>query len=94
MMAPEKKASAIAAMFTGLTVSNVLGIPLGTLLGQAFGWRSTFWAITIIGVIAFLGILVLVPSVGRGESGSTIRDELRTFRSGRVWVSLAVTVFG
>ena len=52
MVAPTKKAGAIAIMFTGLTAANVLGVPFGTMLGQAAGWRSTFWAITGIGVLA------------------------------------------
>ena len=52
LVAPEKAAGAIAIMFTGLTAANVLGVPLGTFLGQEFGWRSTFWAISAIGVLA------------------------------------------
>lgn len=55
LVAPDRKASAIAFMFGGLTLANVLGVPLGTLLGQAAGWRATFWAITVIGIIAFVG---------------------------------------
>lgn len=94
MVSPDKKASAIAIMFTGLTVSNVLGVPLGTFLGQAFGWRSTFWAISAIGVIAFVGIAILVPPTGRGESGASLRRELTAFRSGQVWASLGLTILG
>ncbi len=52
----EKKAGAIAIMFTGLTAANVFGVPFGTFLGQELGWRSTFWAISGIGVLAFIGI--------------------------------------
>lgn len=66
MVAPTKKAGAIAIMFTGLTAANVLGVPFGTMLGQAAGWRSTFWAITGIGVLALAGILTLVPRTGQG----------------------------
>ncbi|PPB48730.1 MFS transporter [Arthrobacter pityocampae] len=94
MVAPEKKASAIAVMFTGLTVSNVLGVPLGTFLGQAFGWRSTFWAITAIGVVAFIGIALLVPATGRDDTAISLRRELRAFRSGQVWASLSITILG
>ena len=94
MVAPEKKASAIAIMFTGLTVSNVLGVPLGTFLGQAFGWRSTFWAITAIGVIAFIGIALLVPAVKREASSASLRKELSAFGSGQVWASLTITILG
>ncbi|MFP3467284.1 MFS transporter [Leifsonia sp. SIMBA_070] len=94
LVAPEKQARAIALMFTGLTAANVLGVPFGTLLGQALGWRSTFWAITAIGVVALIGVAVLVPSgVGERSQGG-LRGELSAFRSGQVWLSLAATVLG
>jgi len=92
MVAPDRKAGAIAVMFTGLTVANVLGVPLGTLLGQQAGWRSTFWAITAIGVIALIGIMVLVPAIAPAESRHGLRAELRAFRSRQVWLSIAVTI--
>ena len=92
-----KRAGAIATMFAGLTIANVLGVPFGTFLGQQFGWRSTFWAITVIGVVALIGIATLVPSVSRPadapESGG-LRTELRAFRSPQVWFSIAVTILG
>ena len=97
MVAPTKKAGAIAVMFTGLTVANVLGVPFGTLLGQNLGWRATFWAITAIGVLALVGIALLVPATAHGTAGSGaggLRGELRAFRSGQVWLSIAVTVLG
>ena len=97
MVAPNKKAGAIAIMFTGLTVANVLGVPFGTLLGQNLGWRATFWAITAIGVLALAGIALLVPATAHGTAGSGaggLRGELRVFRSGQVWLSIAVTVLG
>jgi len=95
LVAPAKKASAIAIMFTGLTLANVLGVPFGTFLGQALGWRSTFFAITIIGVIALLGIVFLVPKpTGETAHVSNLRGELSAFRSGQVWLSIAVTVLG
>ena len=99
MVAPNKKAGAIAIMFTGLTAANVLGVPFGTMLGQAAGWRSTFWAITVIGVLALAGILALVPRTGSGDAASSsasggLRGELRAFRSGQVWLSILVTILG
>lgn len=71
LVAPNKKASAIAIMFTGLTVANILGVPFGTWLGQAYGWRSTFWAVTLIGVAAFAVIALLVPK----DKASDTREE-------------------
>ncbi|WP_416405359.1 MFS transporter [Arthrobacter sp. LFS091] len=93
LVAPHKKAGAIAIMFTGLTAANVLGVPFGTLLGQNFGWRSTFWAITAIGVIALLGIALMVPKAST-EPTKGLRSELGAFKSGQVWLSILVTILG
>lgn len=94
LVAPERQARAIAIMFTGLTAANVLGVPFGTLLGQALGWRSTFWAITVIGVVALVGVALLVPRMAGERSSGGLRGELSAFRSGQVWLSLAATVLG
>ena len=95
MVAPTKKAGAIAIMFTGLTAANVLGVPFGTMLGQAAGWRSTFWAITVIGVIALAGILALVPKTGHGDTApGSCAANCGAFRSGQVWLSILVTILG
>jgi DHA1 family inner membrane transport protein len=95
LVAPAKKAGAIAIMFTGLTVANVLGVPFGTLLGQHFGWRATFWAITVIGVAALIGIAVLVPSSSADDPGAAgLRSELRAFTKAQVWLSIVVTILG
>ncbi|RWA68126.1 MAG: MFS transporter [Mesorhizobium sp.] len=72
LVAPNRKASAIALMFTGLTVANILGVPFGTWLGQAYGWRSSFLAVTLVGVVAFAVIALLVP---RDEPGGGNEDE-------------------
>ncbi|MGW6378658.1 MFS transporter [Rhodococcus sp. NPDC055112] len=97
LVAPGKRAGAIAMMFAGLTIANVLGVPFGTLLGQQLGWRSTFWAITVIGVVALVGIAALVPATAghdEGTGSSGLRGELRAFRSPQVWFSIAITVLG
>ena len=108
VVAPEKQAGAIAIMFTGLTLATVLGVPLGTFLGQAAGWRSTFWAITAIGVVALIGIWALVPRSAasgvedaartgdavRAGAAPSLRSELLAFRQGQVWVSIVVTILG
>ena len=94
LVAPDRSAGAIAVMFTGLTAANVLGVPLGTFLGQQYGWRSTFWVISAIGVVALVGIATLVPKPAAGTPIPSLRRELGAFRSGQVWLSLAVTVLG
>lgn len=62
LVAPEKKSRAVAVMFAGLTVANVLGVPFGALVGERWGWRAAFWAVTAIGVLALAGIAALVPA--------------------------------
>ncbi|MEE2061976.1 MFS transporter [Rhodococcus artemisiae] len=94
MVSPNRRAGAIAMMFAGLTIANVLGVPFGTLLGQQFGWRSTFWAITAIGVVALIGIATLVRSSAADSVHGTLRAELWAFRNKQVWLSIAVTILG
>ncbi|MGW8765227.1 MFS transporter [Streptomyces sp. NPDC055815] len=93
LVAPEKKAGAIATMFTGLTVANIVGVPLGTFIGQAVGWRTTFAIVAALGVIGLLGISKLVPSVPRPE-GARLRGELTAFRNPQVLLAMAMTVLG
>ncbi|UTM48034.1 MFS transporter [Glutamicibacter mysorens] len=94
MVPANKKAGAIAIMFTGLTAANVLGVPFGTLLGQHSGWRSTFWAISGIGVLALVGILALVPAIRHAAEAISLRKEIGAFTSLQVWLSLGVTILG
>ncbi|MFI6177265.1 MFS transporter [Nonomuraea sp. NPDC051191] len=93
MVAPHKKAGAIATMFTGLTVANVVGVPLGTFIGQAVGWRTTFAIVAVLGLVGLLGIAVLVPAMPRAE-GTRLRGELRAFRNPQVLLAMAMTVLG
>ncbi|MGW2546918.1 MFS transporter, partial [Kitasatospora sp. NPDC001574] len=93
LVAPHKRAGAIALMFTGLTAANVLGVPMGTLLGQHFGWRSTFYVVAALGVIGFAGIAALVPVQSRPE-GARLGAELAVFRTPQIWLALTMTVLG
>jgi len=94
LVAPNKKASAIALMFTGLTIANILGVPFGTWLGQAFGWRATFWAVTVVGLAAFAVILALVPRSQVAPEKSDLRADLAVLRRTPVLLGLATTVLG
>lgn len=95
LVAPNRQAAAISMMFAGLTSANVLGVPLGTFLGQATGWRSTFWAISIIGVVALIGIIVVIPaSAAQVQKTGSILGEFRIFASGQVWASILITILG
>ena len=89
----DRRARAVSLMFVGLTLANVVGVPLGTLLGQQVGWRATFAVITGIGGLAMLGIQLLVPDQGRPAEAS-LRAELAVFRNPQVLLALAVVTFG
>lgn len=93
LVAPHKKAGAIAMMFTGLTVANVVGVPLGTYIGQTVGWRSTFVVVAALGVVGLLGVARLVPEQPRPE-GVRLRHELAAFRNVQVLLAMAMTVLG
>jgi DHA1 family inner membrane transport protein len=85
-----QRAQAIALMFSGLTLANVLGVPAGTALGQAYGWRSAFWAIVPIGFIAAAAVFLLVPTQPAG-TGSLLH-EFHVLRKPQVLLVLAMSV--
>ena len=86
-----RRASAVALMFTGLTLANVLGVPLGTALGQATGWRSTFAAVSLIGVLALAGLWLVLPGKAPQEK-TDLRRELAALKGAGFWLSLSMTV--
>ena len=93
VVAPQKKAGAIAMMFTGLTVANVIGVPLGTLVGQHLGWRVTFAVVAALGVIGLAGIARLVPEMPR-TAGVSLRHEVGALKNIQVLLAMAMTVLG
>lgn len=88
-----QRSRAIALMFAGLTLANVLGVPFGTFLGQWAGWRSTFWAVTALGVIAAVGVFRFVPTLPDLKAPD-MRRELRVLREPQALIALAMTVLG
>ncbi len=92
LVAPNKQASAIALMFSGLTLANVVGVPLGTLFGQSLGWRSAFWAIAVLGLVGLIGLWRLVPA--QEVERVSVKGELGEFRKPRLWLALMVTAAG
>jgi DHA1 family inner membrane transport protein len=94
----ERRASAIAIMFTGLTAATLLGVPAGAWLGVQFGWRATFWAVTLIGAAAFAVIAVFVPNARAAADDAAapaaLRDELAVLARPQVLRGLAMTVLG
>lgn len=91
---PERKASAIALMFTGLTAANIAGVPFGTWLGHAYGWRTTFLAVAAIGVIALAVIARHVPHAQGRAAVLSAGAELRGLMQTPIVLALATTVLG
>ncbi len=91
LVAPNRRASAVALMFTGLTLANVLGVPLGTALGQEAGWRATFWVVTLIGIAAFVGLARVLPN-DREEEKVDLRQEMSALKNPSLWLALGTTV--
>ncbi len=91
-LVPEsRRASAIALMFTGLTLANVLGVPIGTAIGQFAGWRMTFWAVSLIGVAAFVSLWYLLPQHKHSAKAPDMMREFAVLK-GPVWFALTVTI--
>lgn len=90
----EKAASAIAIMFTGLTVALVTGVPLGTYIGQTFGWQSTFLAVALLGFIALVGSAFLVPNNLKQASATRILTQVKVLAEPRLLLVFAITAVG
>ena len=94
LVSKEKAASAIAIMFTGLTVALVTGVPLGTFIGQQLGWRETFLAVSLLGVIAFIGSLLFVPRDIQHSKPASIVQQLAVLKQPRLLLVYAMTAVG
>ncbi|NTY88494.1 MFS transporter [Serratia fonticola] len=94
LVAKEKAATAIAIMFGGLTVALVTGVPLGTFIGQHFGWRETFLAVSLIGMVAIIASLILIPNNIKNQARASIRDQLQVLTHPRLLLIYAVTALG
>ncbi|MCH1930296.1 MFS transporter [Shewanella sp. A25] len=90
----EKAASAIAIMFTGLTVALVTGVPLGTYIGQHFGWQSTFLAVALLGLIALIGSAFLVPNNLKQAKTASLMTQAKVLTEPRLLLVFAITAIG
>ena len=90
----EKAASAIAIMFTGLTVALVTGVPLGTFIGQHFGWRETFLAVSALGLVAFVGSLLYLPSTIKHSKPASLLQQVQVLGQPRLLLVYAMTAVG
>ncbi|MBM7649635.1 putative MFS family arabinose efflux permease [Bacillus ectoiniformans] len=90
----DKQSQAISIMFTGLTVATILGVPFGTLIGQQLGWRTTFLAIAVLGVIALIANMVTIDKPERNVNKLTVGDIGRLIGNPRIILALLMTSFG
>ncbi|NLU70184.1 MFS transporter [Streptomyces sp. HNM0574] len=93
LVTEDRAGRAVATMFLGLTVANIVGVPVGTALGQQLGWRATFLVVTAIGVVATIALAALVPRIPL-ERNSGVKHELRALGNRQVLLGLATAVFG
>ncbi|MET8696264.1 MFS transporter [Streptomyces bauhiniae] len=94
MVAPERKARSVSLMFLGLTVANVAGVPVATLMGQHLGWRATFLGVSAIGLAAIAALALLIPRDHTHATAAGLRHELAALKSLPVWLALGTTVAG
>ncbi|TKH45129.1 MFS sugar transporter [Paenibacillus terrae] len=90
----DRRASAISIMFSGLTVATVTGVPLGTFIGQQWGWRAAFMAIVIVGVVALIANLILLPSTLRKGNRTPFREQVKLVTNGRLLLAFIITALG
>lgn len=93
LVPPERRAAAVASMFSGLTVATIGGVPLAAWVGEVLGWRAAFWGIAMIGAVAMLALRLALPEL-RVESRDDLRAELRALGRGPVLAALALTMVG
>ncbi|WP_375749617.1 MFS transporter [Vibrio sp. HN007] len=94
LVSKDKAASAIAIMFTGLTVALVTGVPLGTWIGQTFGWQATFLIVAILGLIALIGSAILVPGNLKQPPATKLSSQLKVLTKPRLLLVYAITALG
>lgn len=90
----DRRASAISIMFSGLTVATVTGVPLGTYIGQQWGWRAAFMAIVVVGVVALIANLILLPSTLRKGNKTPFREQVKLVTNGRLLLAFIITALG
>ena len=94
LVAPDREGAAVAAVIGGFTAATVVGVPLGTFLGQAFGWRAVFWAIAAVSVAGWLAMMTLLPRSGKAEPLPDLRREVVALGRPTVLAALATTALG
>lgn len=85
------RAKAMAVMIGGLSIANVLGVPLGAFLGENLGWRSAFWAVGVASAIALVGVVTLIPRIPLPDERPQLKKELGIYRDRQVLIGIVIT---
>jgi len=93
LVRPDKRAGAVSIMMGGLTIANIIGVPLGTFIGQQMGWRASFGAIALMGIIALIGILIFIPHIRLGKPASIVQ-QITALAKPKLLVFLLIGVLG
>jgi DHA1 family inner membrane transport protein len=80
-------------MMAGLTIANIIGVPFGTIIGQQFGWRASFGAVVVMGILSLIGIIALIPVIAQ-EKASTLGQEVRALMQPRLLLVLLTGALG
>ncbi|MFE7352631.1 Cmx/CmrA family chloramphenicol efflux MFS transporter [Streptomyces sp. NPDC057543] len=91
MVPVNARARAMAVMIGGLSIANVLGVPLGAFLGENLGWRSAFWAVGAASAVALVGVTTLIPRIPLPEQKPRLKQEMGIYRDRQVWLSIVIT---
>ncbi|MDA4138656.1 MFS transporter [Xanthomonas hortorum pv. vitians] len=90
----DRRATAIAMVFSGLTIAIATGAPIGTFVGQQWGWRATFWMVAGLGLLSFIGIAALLPRAIQVDRPGRLSDQVKVLGSGRLLIAFAMNLFG
>ncbi|MUT66242.1 MFS transporter [Paenibacillus sp. NEAU-GSW1] len=93
LVSPDRRGSAVSIVLAGLTIANIIGVPIGTFIGQHFGWRASFGVITVLGVFSLLGIMKFIPVI-RESHTTSLKQEIRSVLKPQVLLTLLVGLFG
>ena len=90
---PEKRASAVSVMMAGLTIANILGVPLGTYIGQHLGWRASFGSVVLMGIIFFIDLLIFIPQITQ-KTNSSLTRQVRSLLQPRLLLVFLIGALG
>ncbi|MHA0856930.1 MFS transporter [Paenibacillus sp. CMAA1364] len=93
LVRPNRRAAAVSIMMAGLTIANIIGVPLGTFIGQRFGWRASFAVIAIFGVLALIGILIFIPRIKQDQPAS-IAQQISSLIQPKLLLYLVIAALG